>query len=263
MIFNEPVSQNTSMFHNNPAYDPRYTLLSKEERDILILISAHPDSQHLSNKEISQQLDIPVTKVKTLIHQACDKLGARNRNEAVFLAMVKREINLDALFSLEELAELFCTLDPDDLRMIAKSVRQNPNRRTPPETFEPVILLDRNQSGLLTNREREVLIMVSCGLSNVEIAEKLCMSTSAVRTFLNRAFKKLGARKRADAVQIALKQKEISICEMSTLDQLVYYLTPLGADTIEEIANLQEKNLGENTDFCCSEFFRKQIVDKS
>jgi orotate phosphoribosyltransferase-like protein len=83
-----------------------------------------------------------------------------------------------------------------------------------------------------------VLILASYGLTNLEIAGRLCISTSAVRTFLNRAFKKLGARKKADAVQLALKRREISIDEISSQDELTYYLSPLGADTIEKLAEL-------------------------
>ncbi|MGD0876971.1 MAG: sigma factor-like helix-turn-helix DNA-binding protein, partial [Anaerolineales bacterium] len=60
-------------------------ILTKEERDILILVSLHPGGKHLSNSEIGQRLGISVTRVKTLMHQACAKLNAHNRNEAVFL----------------------------------------------------------------------------------------------------------------------------------------------------------------------------------
>jgi DNA-binding CsgD family transcriptional regulator len=70
----------------------RHTVLSKEERDVLILAALHPRGKHISNKEIGQRLGIPVTKVKTLIHQAYVKLGARNRNQAIFLAMRRGEI---------------------------------------------------------------------------------------------------------------------------------------------------------------------------
>ncbi len=78
-------------------------ILTKEERDILILVAAHPGLKHLSNNEISQRLGIPVTRVKTLMHQACVKLGADNRNEAVLLAMRRREIKLSELLSLDDM----------------------------------------------------------------------------------------------------------------------------------------------------------------
>jgi len=84
----------------------RNTIITREERDILILVSRHPGGKHLSNSEIGQHLGISVTRVKTLMHQACLKLKAHNRNEAVFIAMRQGEISLNELFSLDELAEI-------------------------------------------------------------------------------------------------------------------------------------------------------------
>jgi DNA-binding CsgD family transcriptional regulator len=213
-------------------------ILTKEERDILILTSVHPNAKHLSYSEISQRLGITVTRVKTLIHQSCEKLGADNRNEAVLLAMRRGEITVDELLSLEELAEILCSVDPETLRGIANSIRNNKYQRNLPDKSEPVIHLDRRQPGLLTNRERDVLILSSSGLTNQEIAKRLFMTTSAVRTFLNRAFKKLGARKKADAVQSALKLREISVDELSSLAELSFYLSPLGTESIEKLAQI-------------------------
>jgi DNA-binding CsgD family transcriptional regulator len=220
-------------------------ILTKEERDILILGALHPNSKHLSNSEIGQRLGIPVARVKTLIHQACIKLGADNRNEAVLLAMRQGEIYLNELLSLDELAEILISLDPDVLRMIANHVRNHRMQSALPEKDEQIIRMDRRQPGILTNRERDVLILASYGLTNMEIADRLCMTTSAVRTFLNRAFKKLGARKKADAVQLALKHKEITVSEISPLDELAYYLAPLGAESIEKLARQLDEKLGK------------------
>jgi DNA-binding NarL/FixJ family response regulator len=55
----------------------------------------------------------------------------------------------------------------------------------------------------LTGREREVLILVAGGLSNDEIAEQLAVSPLTVKTHVNRAMAKLGARDRAQLVVIA------------------------------------------------------------
>ncbi len=54
--------------------------------------------------------------------------------------------------------------------------------------------------GLLTPREREVVIEVASGLSNEEIARKLYMSPSTAKTHATRAMMKLGARDRAQLV---------------------------------------------------------------
>ncbi|MBE8475901.1 response regulator [Streptomyces justiciae] len=55
----------------------------------------------------------------------------------------------------------------------------------------------------LTVREREVLVQVAGGHSNDEIAERLEVSPLTVKTHVNRAMAKLGARDRAQLVVIA------------------------------------------------------------
>jgi DNA-binding CsgD family transcriptional regulator len=228
-------------------------ILTREEREILILGAEHPNLKHLSNSEIGQRLGISVARVKSLIHQACIKLGADNKNEAVLLAMRRGEIHLNELLSLEELAEILCSLDPCILRKIADLVRHNQTQRILRERNETIIPIGRRHSGILTNRERDVLILASNGLTNTEIANKLCMTPSAVRTFLNRAFKKLGARKKADAVQAALKQREISVGEISSMDELASYLTPLGAESIENLAQMLDERLMKETSVTSSQ----------
>ncbi|MGW0778957.1 response regulator [Streptomyces sp. NPDC002835] len=56
---------------------------------------------------------------------------------------------------------------------------------------------------VLTVREREVLVLVAGGRSNDEIAEQLAVSPLTVKTHVNRAMAKLGARDRAQLVVTA------------------------------------------------------------
>lgn len=55
----------------------------------------------------------------------------------------------------------------------------------------------------LTGREREVLVLVAAGLTNDGIARRLEVSPLTVKTHVNRAMSKLGARDRAQLVVIA------------------------------------------------------------
>jgi DNA-binding NarL/FixJ family response regulator len=55
----------------------------------------------------------------------------------------------------------------------------------------------------LTERELEVLRAVAAGLTNGEIAQELRLSESTVKTHVSRAFAKIGARDRVQAVIIA------------------------------------------------------------
>lgn len=67
-------------------------------------------------------------------------------------------------------------------------IPRDPRRRAPSEE--------------LTNREKQSLSLVIMGLSNREIAEKLYLSESTVKSHLNTAFRKLGVRSRAEAARL-------------------------------------------------------------
>jgi len=54
----------------------------------------------------------------------------------------------------------------------------------------------------ITRREMEILELVAQGMSNREIADKLFVSENTVKTHCSRAFDKLGARRRTQAVQL-------------------------------------------------------------
>jgi DNA-binding NarL/FixJ family response regulator len=54
----------------------------------------------------------------------------------------------------------------------------------------------------LTNREKQVLGLVVMGLSNGEIAEKLYLTESTVKSHLSSGFRKLGVASRAEAARV-------------------------------------------------------------
>ena len=60
----------------------------------------------------------------------------------------------------------------------------------------------------ISKREYEVLELIALGLSNQEIAEKLFVSTSTVKTHVSNVLVKLDARRRTQAIQRA---KELNI----------------------------------------------------
>ena len=69
-------------------------------------------------------------------------------------------------------------------------------------------MMERRQDGVgndLTGREREVLALLSAGMSNKEIAESLTLSVGTVRLHVSNILAKLGAPNRTTAAAIAMK----------------------------------------------------------
>ena len=71
------------------------------------------------------------------------------------------------------------------------------------QAAEPFVADEKKRDDLgITRREMEILALVAQGMSNREIAGKLYVSENTVKTHCSRAFDKLGARRRTQAVQL-------------------------------------------------------------
>ena len=62
----------------------------------------------------------------------------------------------------------------------------------------------------LTRREREVLKLMTMGLTNADIAERLTLSTSTVNFHVSNILSKLGTLNRTEAVSLAVKDRLVS-----------------------------------------------------
>ena len=60
--------------------------------------------------------------------------------------------------------------------------------------------------GQLTERERDVLRLAACGMSNARIAERLYVSVRTVQVHLTNIFNKLGVGSRTEAVIVGLRR---------------------------------------------------------
>ena len=99
--------------------DQQDTVLTESERQVLALVA-----RGLLNKEIAGTLCISTSTVKSYLHEACKKLKARNRAQAVILAFIRGYLDIREVFSLDELADLLASLDPEAMEAVAELLKR-------------------------------------------------------------------------------------------------------------------------------------------
>ncbi|HEU4354977.1 MAG TPA: response regulator transcription factor [Actinomycetota bacterium] len=107
--------------------------------------------------------------------------------------LLKDVVPEELVRAIRLVAEGESLLSPSVTRRLIEEFVRTPDRSAPaPAELET-----------LTDREREVLVLIAHGLTNQEIAERLFLSMATVKTHVNRVFAKLGVRDRAQAVVVA------------------------------------------------------------
>jgi DNA-binding NarL/FixJ family response regulator len=99
--------------------------------------------------------------------------------------------------------------DPDELEQAIRTVADGGEYLDPRLT--PLLRRDTRGDGtVLSPREREILELLSQGLSGEDAAKRLFLSSETVRTHVRNAMTKLGAATRVHAVALALQRGEIA-----------------------------------------------------
>ncbi|MGW3914468.1 response regulator transcription factor [Streptomyces sp. NPDC005070] len=107
-----------------------------------------------------------------------------------------KDVTADALLdAIRTVADGDALLSPAATKMLVSRFLVTPEPASDTELPDRI--------GVLTAREREVMIMAARGMSNTDIADALCLSPLTIRTHVQRAMTKLHARDRAQLVVAA------------------------------------------------------------
>ena len=68
----------------------------------------------------------------------------------------------------------------------------------------------------LTDREKEILQLVSTGITNREVAHHLSISVNTVKVHLRNVYAKLGAESRTEATMMAIRERWVAVPETAT-----------------------------------------------
>ncbi|MBX2861267.1 MAG: response regulator transcription factor [Vampirovibrio sp.] len=104
-------------------------------------------------------------------------------------------------------------IDPKIARVVLRGLKMpspsgNSDEQPSGETAE-TDLLEPTTYSLLTEREVEVLQLITEGLNNAEISERLCVSLNTVKTHIKNIFQKLEVEDRTAAAMKAVKERII------------------------------------------------------
>jgi DNA-binding NarL/FixJ family response regulator len=139
--------------------------------------------------------------------------GADVANPITVLAVTTFDLDEYVFGALRSGASGFLLKDvePDDLVAAVRTVASGHGLVAPQVTRRLIAEFARlrppqpepSRLGELTERERETLVLVARGLSNMEIAEHLMLGQATVKTYVSGLLAKLGCRDRVQAVVFA------------------------------------------------------------
>jgi DNA-binding NarL/FixJ family response regulator len=144
-------------------------------------------------------------------YQACEQLRRKYpRIRVVILTTHTHERALIAAFTAGARGFAVKSSTPDVLRQAVRSVAAGGTFIDPSVAHRLVALATRGRAAKgphdLTLAEMRVLEMLPAGGRNRDIAEALCVSEQTVKTHVSHLLAKLGARDRAHAAAIAMRE---------------------------------------------------------
>ena len=184
----------------------------------------------LAGEQSFQVCDLPLPLDRTLaaveeIHPDVVLYEVSSTQESwAFLAAMRAHKHAKVIILLDDLREEFvvraihqgafgCLLKTASPRELIKAVHATHagelwlSRRL----FARVLNTDKGRAqasvhGQLTHRQRQIVELVTCGMSNREIAERLLITEPTVRAHINDIFKKLGLHHRVELAMLARSQ---------------------------------------------------------
>ena len=143
--------------------------------------------------------------------EACRRILQRNPAQKIIVLTVHGEQTFPKRM-LEIGAKGYLTKEcgVDEMLLAIKQVHRGGNYIAPSIAQQLALSLlpgnEANPIDRLSRREFQVMLMISHGLSNAQISEKLCLSPKTISTYRLRLLEKLDAQNEVDLIRIAVEQ---------------------------------------------------------
>jgi DNA-binding NarL/FixJ family response regulator len=168
-------------------------LARRERPDVLLMDIRMPDGDGLwATREIVGTPGLDTCRVVVVTTFELDEYVAEAVRSGASGFLVKDTDPADLIRAVRVAAAGDALLSPGPTRRLLERVAAGLRQAPATERLD-----------VLTDREREVLVLVAEGLTNDEIAERLVLSPLTAKTHVSRMLGKLGARDRVQLVVIA------------------------------------------------------------
>ena len=143
--------------------------------------------------------------------EACRRILQRNPEQKIIVLTIHNEQTFPKRM-LEIGAKGYLTKEcaVDEMLMAIEQVHEGGAYIAPSIAQQLALSLlpgnEDNPIDRLSRREFQVMLMISHGLTNAVISEKLCLSPKTVSTYRLRLLEKLGAQNEVDLIKIAVEQ---------------------------------------------------------
>jgi DNA-binding NarL/FixJ family response regulator len=171
-------------------------LVEQLRPDVVLMDIRMPELDGLeATRLISDNRDLVATRILILTTFETDEYIVEAMRAGASGFLLKDAEPSELLEAIRVVAQGEALLAPSVTRRLIAAFLASPARQLspPPST----------RLGLLTDREREVLVLVGNGMNNAEIADALYVSVATAKTHVSRIMAKLDARDRAQLVVIA------------------------------------------------------------
>jgi DNA-binding NarL/FixJ family response regulator len=168
-------------------------VVGRTRPDVVLMDVRMPDGDGLwATREIVGTQGLEHTHVVVVTTFELDEYVAEAVRAGASGFLVKDTEPAELLRAVRVAADGDALLSPGPTRRLLERVAGGLRRAEAPERL-----------AVLTDREREVLVLVAAGLTNEEIAERLFLSPLTAKTHVSRVMGKLGARDRVQLVVLA------------------------------------------------------------
>ncbi|WP_055495274.1 response regulator transcription factor [Streptomyces sp. TP-A0356] len=180
------------------------------QQGLALVIDGAPDLQRVTSvKRVGARrydagdADVVVLNMQVSVRETCDLVAGLHRQNHSVVVLSPSKAQTDLVLAIEAGAQGYLSQQAGEAELLT-AVRTVASGRSY-FSAEFHSQLGQKHPFDITDREREILVLVASGATDREIASKLNISEHTVHSHLDRLRSKTGVRRRADLTRLALQ----------------------------------------------------------